>query len=131
MSREKDKLQKIYSDVFDLDSIYKGDLEDINYVSQFCKAGEEGRLYSMSGNNICSFLHTYEDSSAALIIFAIPTNIDEEVGVKHVAERVMDVIELCEQCFTTLDYSESKEVKEDRFVYVTIIKKFNEYYLRR
>jgi hypothetical protein len=56
-------------------------------------------------------------------VFSIPVNTPEETGAKNVAERVMDIIENMERILITLDYAHSKEVKEDKFIYITIVKK--------
>jgi len=129
MTKQKEKLRNIFLDSLESGSKFSGNLKEINYISLLCRAGSEGNLTTLLGNNVCSFLCSYEDSSAALIVFAIPISVEDE-GAKHIAERVMEVVELCEQSFTTLDYSSSKEVEEDKFVYVIVIKKFDEYYLK-
>jgi hypothetical protein len=38
----------------------------------------------------------------------------------------MDIIQLVEECFITVDYMNLKTVKEDKFVYMTIVKKIKE-----
>ena len=38
----------------------------------------------------------------------------------------MEVVEGTESCFVTLDYIKSEEVKEDKFIYVSAIKKINQ-----
>jgi hypothetical protein len=124
----KEKLKKIFTNTVESKSEFKGSLEDINYISVLSRAGVEGRLTSLLGNNVCGFLCSYQDSSAVLIVFAIPISAKDD-GAKHVAERVMQIVDLCEECFVTLDYLSSKEIEEDRFVYVVVVKKFNELYL--
>ena len=37
----------------------------------------------------------------------------------------MRIVGEIEECFTTLDYIKSEEVKEDKFVYITVVKKVN------
>ena len=71
---------------------------------------------------MCMFNCKYDDKDAVLMLFSIPIN-SKEVGSKHISERVMEVIENVEECFTTVDFSSSREVKEDKFVYMVVVKK--------
>ena len=59
---------------------------------------------------------------AIVIIFSIPINAQEDTNAKSVAERVMEVIEETEKCFVSFNHVKSEEVKEDKFIYVTMIK---------
>ena len=72
------------------------------------------------------FYCDYEECPSVMMIFAIPINTEEESGGKYVAERVMEIVKKAEDCFITLDYVDSKEIKEDKFVYVTMLKKIEE-----
>jgi len=74
------------------------------------------------GNNLCMFNCSMEGEDAVMMIFSIPIN-SKDSGAKNVAERVMEVIGGVEECFITLDHVKSEEVKEDKFVYVTAVKK--------
>jgi hypothetical protein len=38
----------------------------------------------------------------------------------------MDVLKAVEDCFITVDYMDLKTVKEDKFLYMTIVKKIKE-----
>jgi hypothetical protein len=96
-------------------------IDNIEYYNLFCKAAAKNNLFKLFGNNICLFNTTYQGKDALATLFSIPIN-SEESGAKGVAERVMEVVEALESCFVTLDYVKSEEVKEDKFVYVTIIK---------
>jgi len=96
-------------------------IENIEYYNLFCKAASKNHLFKLFGNNVCMFNTTYESKEAILALFSIPINSDES-GAKGVAERVMEVILALETCLVTLDYVKSEEVKEDKFVYVSIIK---------
>ena len=75
------------------------------------------------GNNVCMFNCELENKDSIMVLFSIPINTSEESGAKNVAERVMEVVENLEICFTTLDEVKSEVVQEDKFVYVTAIKK--------
>ena len=77
------------------------------------------------GNTLCMFRCEYQGRDAIMMMFSIPINSQEDTGAKNVAERVMEVVEATEKCFVTIDSMRSEEVKEDKFVYVTLIKYLN------
>ena len=80
-------------------------------------------MYKFLGLNLCIYNYVYEDQEYILIIFSIPNG--EESSTKDVADKVMDIVELAEHLFITLDYIESTEIKDDKFIYTTIVKKLN------
>ena len=102
---------------------YNGALDNVDYFGLFCKATAEDKLYKFFGLNTCMFNFTHENADSMLIIFSIPNG--EDSSTKVIADKVMDIVKLSEKVFTTIDYIKSKEVKDDTFVYVTIIKKIN------
>lgn len=126
MDNINDKLKKAFEQVVEDGIKYDGLLSEIDYYSLFCKAAANDRLFRILGNNFCMFSCNYENYPGVLMIFAIPINTEEESGGKYVAERVMEVVKKVEDCFITLDHVESREVKEDKFVYVTVLKKIEE-----
>ena len=71
--------------------------------------------------NTCMFNFVHENQDSVIVIFSIPNG--EESSTKYVADKVMDIVELGESIFITLDYINSKEIKDEKFIYVTIIKK--------
>jgi len=123
MNNISDKLKKAFGQTVEDGIKYDGSLSEIDYYSLFCKAAANDQLHRILGNNFCMFYCGYEDSPTVMMIFAIPINTEEESGGKYVAERVMEVVKKVEDCFITLDYVDSREVKEDKFVYVTVLKK--------
>ena len=118
----RDRLKEIFEATVESDIKYDGSIENIDYYSLFCKAASKEKLYRIMGNNVCMFNCKYNDKDSILIVFFIPIN-TEETGAKNVAERVMEIVEEIELCFVTLDYLKSQEVKEDKFVYITAIKR--------
>ena len=123
MDRFKDKLKEVFETTIEDDIRYDDPLDTIDYYALFCKSGARNQLYRVKNNNLCMYNCSYENSDAVLMIFAIPINSEEESGGKYVAECIMDVIKTAEDCFVVLDYVNAKEVKEDKFVYVTLVKK--------
>jgi hypothetical protein len=116
------RMKEIFENTIENGITYDGDMENVDYYSLFCKAASQEKLYKLLGNNICMFNCIHEKCDSIMIIFFIPINSDE-TGAKNVAERVMEVVEAVETCFVTLDALKSEEVKEDKFIYVTAIKK--------
>lgn len=117
MSRLKELIDNAIEMGFKIDL----NIDNIEYYNLFCKAAAKNSLFKLFGNNVCLFNTNYKGKDSLVTIFSIPINSDES-GAKGVAERVMEVVEALETCFVTLDYVKSEEVKEDKFVYVTVIK---------
>lgn len=120
-SHVNDRLKEIFETTVDSGIKYEGKLKNLEYYNLFCKAASEEKLYKLMGNNLCMFNCKYEENDAVMMIFFIPIN-TEESGAKTVAERVMEVVTETEKCFVTIDYLNSEEIKEDKFIYVVIIK---------
>ena len=99
---------------------YNGNLEELNHFNLLIEAGTKNALFKMFGCDMCMVNFDYNEKPAVVMIFSIPVN--SEVGNKLIADRVMEIIENIENCFTTVDYSHSKEQKLDKFIYLTIVK---------
>lgn len=117
------KLQQLFDSTLEKDLKFEGDLSDMNYYNLICKASANDSLHNIMSNNLCMFKCKYKDHDSVMMIFSVPVN--PENNTRHISERVMDVIREVEECFITLDYVNSKEVKEDKFVYITVVKKVN------
>jgi len=120
-----DKLKEIYENTIESGIRCESSLETLDYYELFCKAAAKDQLFKLMGNNVCMFNYKKDDDDAIMIIFSIPINNPEESASKNVADRVMEIVRESEKCFVTLDEVQSKEVKEDKFVYITIVKKIN------
>lgn len=125
MNYIEEKLKEIFESTIESGIKYEGTLESLDYYELFCKAAAQDQLFKLMGNNVCMFNYKKENQDAVMMIFSIPINSPEESGSKNVADRVMEVVRETEKCFITLDEIQSKEVKEDKFVYITAIKKLN------
>lgn len=122
MDRVKERLKDIFETTIESGLKYEGPHISPKYYNLFCKAADNEQLYKLMGNNVCMFNYSYERSDSVMILFSLPINSNEN-GAKDIAERVMEVIEALEDCFITTDYVKSEEVKEDKFIYITVIKK--------
>jgi len=123
MSHIIDRLKDVFETTVESGIKYEGGTISPDYYGLFCKAAANDQLYKLMGNNLCMFNCEVNNNEAIMIIFSIPINTSEESGAKNVAERVMEVVENMEICFVTLDELNSEVVQEDKFVYVTAIKK--------
>jgi len=122
MSHVRERLKEVFENTIDTGIKYNGSVENPEYYTLFCKAASKDQLYKLMGNNLCMFNCSYNNEDSIMMIFSIPIN-SQDSGAKNVAERVMEVIGGVESCFVTLDHVKSEEIKEDKFVYVTAIKK--------
>lgn len=122
MDHVKARLKEVFESTLDTGVKYEGSVENPEYYTLFCKAASKDQMYKLMGNNLCMFNCSYSGDDAVMMIFSIPIN-SKDSGAKNVAERVMEVITGIEECFITLDHVKSEEIKEDKFVYVTAIKK--------
>jgi len=120
----QEKLKDIFDNTIESSFAFDGDVTKPDFYSMFCKAASENNFYKLMGANLCMLNCKYESKDSIMMLFSVPINA-EESGAKTVAERVMEIVLEIEKCFTTLDYLKSIEVKEDKVVYITAIKKLN------
>lgn len=125
---QMDRMKDIFSTTGDSGLSYDGPLENIDYYSLLCKATTANRLFKMYNSNLCTFNFKFADDESVLIMFSIPVTTNQAVtgDNKHVSERIMEVMNVLEKTFISLDYVNAKEVKEDKFVYLIAIKKLKE-----
>lgn len=122
MSHVKERLVEIFENTIESGELYDGPCDDPEYYKLFCKAAAKDQLFKLMNNNLCMFNCKFKDRDAVIMIFSIPINSGES-GAKNIAERVMRVITEVEECFVTLDFVKSEEVKEDKFIYIIAVKK--------
>jgi hypothetical protein len=125
MGHMKERFKEIFENTVEAGLKYEGSHLSPEYYNLFCKAAANQQLFKALGNNVCMFNYTFEGVDSVMMLFSIPVN-SNETGAKNIAERVMEVIAGVEECFITTDFVKSEEIKEDKFVYVTVIKKVGE-----
>ncbi len=121
----KDKIKELYNKTIESDLRFEGKLNNIDYFSILCKATSCDNMIKFQNSNLCMFNYRYNNRDSILIIFAIPISEDsddKQTKGKHISERIMNIIKLIEDFFVTTDYMECKQVKEDKFAYLTIVK---------
>lgn len=122
MSHVKQRLTEIFESTIESGETFDGDCRSPEYYNLFCKAAARDQLFKLMNNNLCMFNCKYQDEDSVMMLFSIPIN-SEDSGAKNIAERVMRVITEVEECFITLDFTKSEEVKEDKFIYIIAVKK--------
>lgn len=123
MNLVKARLREIFDTTIDSTAEYKGDLNNINYYDLICKSATQNSLFKVMGNNLCMYNYMFEGVESILMIFVVSASSKEETSSKNIAEKVFEVIKELEECFITLDYVKSNHVVEDKFIYITAIKK--------
>ena len=118
------RLKEIFCKTIEGDLCYNGEVENIDYFSLSCKAVAENCMYKLMGANLFMFKMIHKNLESVLMVYSIPIN--PEVGTKQIADRVMEIISNSESCFVTLDYLKSREIKEEKFIYITLIKKYDD-----
>lgn len=125
--RQQEKFLALFDKCKQCGEFYDGSIEDINFYNLMFKAGTKKMLESWGDSNVCAYKYNYKTINSILILIGIPINSEKETATsKNIAERIMDIINDAELCFTTLDYNTSIENKKDKFIYITLIKKIEE-----
>jgi len=121
-SKLKQKFREAYEGTIDnCDLLYTGNLKNIDCFKLIFQAGIQDKIYKFFGLNTCMFNYVHNEQDSVLIVFSIPNG--EDYSTKYIADKVMDIVELGESVFVTIDYINSKEIKDDKFIYVVMIKK--------
>lgn len=100
-------------------------VQDTDYFTLCCKAESENKRDSILGYVVYTFYQEYDSTDAVVFIFSLPTYEKEEVNkeIKHVSQKVLEILKLVEDVFIIVDHMEVKNVREDKFTYFTVIKK--------
>ncbi len=123
MEQLMSKLKEHFENTIEIGLPFDGNIKKLEYYNLFCKAASKDQLYKIFSNNLCMFNCSYNNSESILMIFSIPINI--ESSSKNIAERVIEIVDLLEKTFITLDFLKSEEVREDKVVYITCVKKIS------
>ena len=125
MKKAKEKIVELFDKTVKDGEVYEGDLENVNYFTLMCKAKEDF-MFKIGQCNGCMFKYKFNGKNSVLFIFSMPINLNPDNGdVKHISERVIDIVRMLEDCFVTIDYLNSVESREDKFVYITAVKRIS------
>ena len=122
----KHEQEKIHSIVLkttakEKDSIFEyDDISMIDPLKVYFKASQMNCIHRVLGYNMVMMNTKFEDKKAIILMFMIPIN--KDTGYKTMAEQVMQIVEIIEKNFITVDYIRSVEAKEEKHVYITIFK---------
>ena len=128
----KDRIRQIFESTIDSGLTHTGNIDEIDFYSLLCKSTSNNQLYKIFSCNLIMFKYTYENEDSILIIFSIPASLNtESISVnqqdnKHISERIMDILKIVEECFITVDYMDLKNIKEEKFLYMVIVKKLKD-----
>lgn len=117
---QKLKLKKAFEEVLGSDLKYNKPIEDIDYTV-LTKAMAVDKTMKVLGCIVCMFNCIFENSPAVLVVFSYFPK--EDVGSKHISEKTIDVIDLLQEVFITLDYIDIISPKSEGYVYIISIKK--------
>ena len=126
----EERLKQIFESTIESGLKYDGNIEEIDFYSLFCKSTANNQLYKIFSCNLSMFKYRYENDDSVLIIFSIPISLNldriengNQQENKHISERIMEILRIVEECFITVDYIDLKNIKEDKFMYMVIVKK--------
>ena len=126
----EERLKQIFESTIESGLKYDGNIEEIDFYSLFCKSTANNQLYKIFSCNLSMFKYRYENDDSVLIIFSIPISLNldriengNQQENKHISERIMEILRIVEECFITVDYMNLKTIKEDKFMYMVIVKK--------
>lgn len=120
MELTSEKIKNIIKKTIELSPTYQGDIHEIDCFKMFMSASHDS-VYKMMGFNICSFNYEYKGNKSVLLIFSTPVN--ETETTKLISDKVIGIVDVLEKSLITLDYIESKELKEDKQIYIIVVKK--------
>lgn len=120
------KLKEIYENCLEgAENIILKSPDDLDFCNLMFKSASNNLLYNIFNSNLCMFNCDWKNQKSIFILFGIPFN-SEKLSNKEMSEKIMEIVDILEKTFVTLDYVMTREVKEDRFVYLVIIKKNEE-----
>lgn len=127
MGKQKDfdKLNELYNKTLESDLRFDGKLNNIDYFSLICKATSNDHMIKFKDSNLSMFNYRFNNYDSILMLFSIPLTDNSGNKKKHITEKIMNIIKILEQFFIILDHTECRQIKEEKFAYLTIIKKID------
>lgn len=135
MAKKTDKIEG-YSNVDRLRDYFNLTLKETEHLDTelekadyglLCRKYKDRKILSIFGCFFSLFRYIYQGEESVMMLFAIPFQSNQEYNddddKRHNSVKVLDIIKLVEDCFITVDYMHMKDVKEDKYSYLVIIKK--------
>lgn len=122
---QKDRLREFFNEAINSARLLSDNINSIDYFSVIYEGVRDKKGFIILNCNACMFKYKYKDEDSIIIIFQIPSpsNPESKEDSRHISQKVMELLKISEDCFINLDYTDLKEVKEDKFHYLTVIKK--------
>jgi len=115
-----EKIKNIIKKTIEVSPQFEGDILNIDCFKMFMSSQIEN-IYKIMGFNVCTFNCMFQDEKAVMLIFSVPIN--ETDGNKLITDKIIDLVDLLENSLITLDYLHSAELKEEKQIYVVVVKK--------
>jgi len=119
----KGKLLSMFKKASESNDLLETPLDKINCYKLLC----DEKVKFIENIHVVMFKYIYEGQDSVLMFFALPINLNKESknidSVKHISERIIDLIEDIEHELVTIDFMDLREEKKDKMVYIIAIKK--------
>jgi hypothetical protein len=122
-------LKDIYNATIESGTSLTDQLDNIDFYGALCKSIGLDRLYKIYNCNVIAFNYRYKDDDCVIFIFGVPSqsNLDAKDDGRHISQKVMDILKTIEKTFIRVEYMDFKDVKEDKFCYLTTVIKIGEF----
>jgi len=117
---QRTRIRKTFQETLNSDLSYSKQIEDIDFTVMTKSMAVEKTIKVM-GCIVCMFNYLFEETPSILIVFSYYPK--DDVGSKHISEKTIEVIDLLQEVFITLDHIDIINVKSDPFVYIVAVKK--------
>ena len=124
---QKDRLREFFLSAVSEASVLDSMLENLDYYNIKYRAIRENRYFKMLNCDLCLYKYKYKDEDCIILIYSIPSpsNPEAKEDSRHLSQKVMELLKIIEDCFITVDYIDLKDVIEDKFNYLVVIKRIN------
>ena len=70
------------------------------------------------------FKYKFNGKESILIIFSIPypSNPEAKEDGRHISQKIMELVKVIEDCFIKVDYMNVRDIKENKFSYLIVVK---------
>ena len=117
------KIKEVYEETVKNGITLETDLKNIDYYSAVCKyLATFKNTIKMFGHDLCSFKTEKNGEKFVIMLFYIPAKNNYDNDGKHIMSRVMGIVKVLEEAFTTLSIR-MDEVEEDHYSYLIAVKK--------
>ena len=122
----KEKITKIFQSTYmDLPNLkYTKVLPELDYFKILFVCEYEKNVHKIMGCDLYMMNCNFQEQPSVMILFSIPTC--KKGRNKETSDKIIEIIKMIEECYTTLDFTHDDESEPTKSIYVTVIKKVNE-----